>query len=213
MAAQGRLALRAERRGGKVSVSIVSDPLHMVGGVTAIAGGARLPVQRLSAARPEATLDAPAEVRELGEVIALDEHGNALAAVEVVAAPAAPIAPEAPAAPGRAARTPLPRRWQTWAIPAAVLAGAGVGFAIDGARAKGRLDGILADDTMHFFDEAERERRRYRRSTLIADVSLGVAGALAVASAVVYLTRPASRPAVTAQVGPGGAAVAVAGTF
>jgi hypothetical protein len=210
MAAQGRLALRAEHRGGKVLVSIVSDPLHMVGGVTAIVGGARLPVQRLSAARPEASLDAPAEVRALGEVIALDEHGNALAAIEVVAAPAAPTAP---AAKPRAARTPLARRWQTWAIPAAVLAGAGVGFAIDGARAKARLDGILADDTMHFFDEAERERLRYRRSTLIADASLGVAGALAVASAVVYLTRPASRPVVTARVGPGGAAVAVAGTF
>jgi hypothetical protein len=216
MAAQGRLVLRAGRSsarggGGKLAVAIVSDPLHMVSGVAAIADGAPLPAQTLSAAQPEVALDAPASVRE---VVALDEYGNALLSVAVEPAPDAAAAPPPPSVDEpRAPRTPLPLRWQTWAIPAGVLAGAGIGFAIDGRLAEGRLDDIVAADAMHFFDEAERERTRYRRSTIIADVSLAAAGVLAVTSAAVYLLRPASRAAVTARIDRGGGLVAVVGTF
>jgi len=205
MAAQGRLVLRAARRAGKVEVSIVSDPLHMVAGVTAIVDGERLPTAPLSTGRP-AALSSPAA---LDEVVALDEYGNALLPVAVEPAAASPPLTDE----SRAARAPLLRRWPTFAIPAAGLAAVGVGLAIDAQRAQGRLDDILAADTAHFFDEAERERTHYRRSAILADVSLGLAGALAVTSVLVYLQRSPSRPAVTARLAPGGGALALLGTF
>lgn len=210
MAAQGRLALRAAHRGGKLEVAIVSDPLHMVGGVAAIADGAPLPARRLSAAQPQVSFEAPAQV---SEVVALDEYGNALAAVDVEPASAAPPPPPPPVAERPAAAAPLARRWQTWAIPAAAFAVAGVGLAIDGRLAAGRLDDLLAGDTMHFFDEAERERRRYERSTILADVSLGVAGVLAITSAVLYLQRSASHASAAAWIERGGGGVAVGRAF
>jgi hypothetical protein len=209
MIAQGRLELVAVQRDAEIAVSIVSDPLNMIAGAMANAGGEALARESISMSQRAASL-AVAKAADVREVMILDEHGNTLVVIPVsVPEPEAPP----PVVEAPAVSTPLVRRWQTWAIPAAVFAGAGVGFFIDAQRSKGRLDDILADDSMFFFDEAEDQRRRWKRNTLIADVSFGIAGVLAVTSVVMFVKRPASRPVVTATVARDRVGVAVHARF
>ena len=187
MAAHGRLEARAARHGAAIEVTVVSDPLGMVAAVTAIVDGAPLP-KRAFAGQP--IVLAPAGT--VSEVVLLDEHDNYLRAIDASAL--GESTPRATAGTDRATphapRTPIVRRWQTWAIPAAVFAGAGVGFLVDARLAKGRLDDLLADDSMHFFTEAEEERRRWRGHTLVADLSFAAAGAFTATAIYMYATRP-----------------------
>jgi hypothetical protein len=197
MAAHGRLEARVARRGASLDVTIVRDPLDMVVAVTAIVDGRAIP--RIAAAGRTVVVDPPPG--RVSSLVLLDEHGNhllVLPASELETPVVAGVA-EQPTAP-----LPIARRWVTWAIPAAVGAGVGFGFLVDGRLAKGRLDDILANSSGHFFAEAEVERERWKRSTLVSSVAFVAAGVLAVTSAVMFATAPAVAvmPAVgAAQVG------------
>lgn len=203
MVAQGRLELRAERApDGSVTVTLVSDPLAMVRAVAPVVGGTRGTPQPLSTT---ATASFGGE-RPPSAVVVIDEHGNALRIV-AMAPPAATVREPPPIERPVEPRLPIVRRWQSWAIAAGITAAVGGGFTIDGALARRRLDDILAANRDHFFAEAEAERVRYQRSTLIGDIGLGVAGALAVVVVVLYARRPRSPP-LQAWAMPGGLGVA-----
>jgi len=208
MAAHGRLEVRAARRGAAIEVTVVSDPLGMVAAVTAIVDGAPMP-KRAFTGQP-VVLEATGDVQE---VVILDEHGNSLRAF--AASELSGSSPGATGVNGRstphAPRTPIVRRSMTWAIPATLLAGAGVVFLVDARRAKGRLDDILADDATHFFDEAETERRRWRGSTLVASLSFVAAGAFTATAIVMFATRPTTT--LTPIAGGDRVGFALAGTF
>ena len=179
MAAHRRLDVRAVRRGRRIEVTVVADPLGMVAAVTAIVDGAALP--------EVAVTGAPIVLAPGGKVeriVLLDEHGNALRLI-----PAPGVEPVEQPAP-----TPILRRWVTWAIPAALLTGTGVAFLVGAQGAKGRLDDILATNGAHFFDEAEQERRTWQDDTLIADLAFAAAGAFTVTAILMAATGPSSGP-------------------
>jgi hypothetical protein len=200
MAAHRRLDVRAARRGRRIEVTVVADPLGMVAAVTAIVDGEALPeVAVTGAAIGTPIVLAPAG--KVDRIVLLDEHGNRLRTIAVDGAgPAAGTAEStAPSS------TPILRRWLTWAIPAAVATGTGVAFLVGAQQAKGRLDDILAASGTHFFDEAERERQSWRDDSLISNIAFAAAGAFAVTAIVMAATQPSPgpQPTVTATVGTG----------
>src|SRR5690606_20537371 len=141
-----------------IAVSVV-DPLGMVVTVATVERGVVKGKQGVLEAGfgPAVTGAAlhPLVLEDIGdEVVALDENGNFLRVVALP--PREVVSIETPAAPS----TPILKRWITWAIPAGVFTGASVFFFIDAQRSRDRLDDILANPSMHYFDEAEVERRR-----------------------------------------------------
>lgn len=181
MAALGRLDARAQRRGSTVELAIVSDPLRMVAAVAVIIDGA---VRTKRALNGEPIVLEPAATG--AQIAMLDEYGNVLRQIAV---------PDGAVRDDRAPhRMPLWRRWTTWVIPAAVLAGSGAGFLIDARRAKGRLDDILASNASYFLDDAEQQRRRWRDHTLVADVAFGAAAVCAVAAVITAATKRSQLP-------------------
>ncbi len=176
MAAQPRFDVRATRTANGIAVSVV-DPLRMV------AAAATLERGELGDRQPLA--GAPVVLRDEGDqVVALDDNGNFLRVIDLPPRPA----PEEPPPPPP--RTPILRRWVTWAIPAGLAAGATGFLFVDAKLAHDRLDDILAGSSMHYLDEAEKERRRWRGHTLSAWVGVGVTAALATTAIVMATHRP-----------------------
>lgn len=220
MAVQQRFSARATRTAQGIAVSVV-DPLHMVVAVATLERG------ELRGKQPFA--NAPVVLADVGsEVVLLDESGNFLRVVEVLARGAATASASASADGGaRAAgflgdasgasdtstspRTPILRRWITYAIPAGLFAGASAYFFVDARRAHDRLDDIVANDSMHYFDDAETERRRWRRDTIAAWVGTGLAVGFT-ATAIVMAALPAP-VRVTPSIGMGHASVQLEAKF
>lgn len=200
MAAQRPLAIRALRRDDRIEVA-VSDPLGMAAGVAALVGGAVTARQPLAADHARLPADGGFD-----EIALVDEFGNVLRTIDVPAAPVVAPGPTRPERPVPAGRRSWATRWTTWAVPAAVLAAAGVGFAIAADRAHTELDDILANDDEHFFAEADAARARWQRDSWIAWASFGVAGACAITATVLAFRAPPRRP-VAAAIGPGGVTV------
>ena len=196
MAAQQRFTARARRTGAGAEVSIV-DPLGMVVAVATLARG-EVWARAAFAGAPVVLADAE------HDIVLLDEHGNFL---RVIAPPPVPVV-ETPPTP----RTPLLRRPITWAIPATIFAGAGIAFFVDARLAKGRLDDILANDSMHFLEEAETERRRWRRHTIFAGAGVGL-GAVFATTAIVLAVRHPTAVRVTPAVGADQASVLITAKF
>jgi hypothetical protein len=185
MAAQQRFDARASRNDQGIAVTIV-DPLGMVVAVATLERGELRGKQTIAAAAGPGT-GAPVHVVVASsgdEVVLLDEHGNFLRAI---ALPAGELLRETTAPTWR---RPFFQRPLTYAIPAAAFAGTAVVFFIDASRAKSRLDDILDNDSMHFFDDAEAERKRWRRGTIAAWIGVGLTAALG-ATALVMASRRA----------------------
>jgi hypothetical protein len=184
MAAHRRLDARAVRRGRRIEVTVVADPLGMVAAVTAIVDGELLPEVAVTGA------PIVLEPREAAErIVLLDEHGNTLRAIAVPAAdPEPPVAVARPGPP----RVPIVRRWVTWAIPAVVATGTGVAFLVAGQQAKGRLDDILAASGGYYLEDAEQERRAWRDDTLVSNIAFAAAGAFTLTAIVMAATQPSS---------------------
>ncbi|MGE0868840.1 MAG: hypothetical protein AB7P03_09765 [Kofleriaceae bacterium] len=185
MVAQRRLEVRARRTDDTIEVTIVSDPVSMIVRVIARADGIETASARLEGQR--ATLRPP-DPGDVDQVVALDEFGNVITTIK----PSASREGEQPAStaePG-ASSIPIVRRWSTWAIPAAASAAVAIGFGVDGMLAKRRLDDIVGNSGEHFLDEAETERRRWKRDTLVRNIALVGAGAFVAVSVIVYATRP-----------------------
>lgn len=197
MAAQQRFEARVSRSDRGITVSIV-DPLGMVVAAATLEDGELRGKQPYSGQ--------PVELAGAGsEVVVLDDHGNFL---REIAVPARAAAAEMPGAPG----TPLLRRPLTWAIPAVLVAGATTYLFVDAQLAKGRLDDIIATSPMFFFDEAEAERRRWRRSTVLAWVGAGVTLGFTATAIVMAQTRP-SAVRVTPSIGADHASVLIDANF
>lgn len=205
MAAQARFEITATRQGDSIQIESV-DPLRMTETIAVFVDGkrvSRVPASRRTSAAVPLT-PAAAEVR------ALDAHGNTLASIELAAA-TAPAGGEEPR--DDAPALPIYRRWITWAIPAGVAAGVGIGFAIDAQRAKSDHEDIVGSSSMHFFDEAEAARSRWQRSSQISTVGFIAAGAFAATSIVMAVTRPSAQTTVTPAAGPDQVGVTVTRTF
>ena len=197
MAAQQRFDARASRMDRGIAVTVV-DPLRMVVAVATLESGevrGKLPFE-----------SSPVIVADEGsDVVLLDEHGNFLRMLEL---PARATPADKPATP----RTPILKRWITWTIPAVLFTGASVYFFVDAQSAKQRHEDILANDSMHFFGEAEEERRHWRNSTIAGYVAAGVGIGFA-ATAIVLASRRPQAVTVTPSAGRDSASVVLEAKF
>lgn len=200
LAAHGKLAVTATRTATGVDVE-VTDPLGMAAGAAPL-GGATVALDHGVATI--ATTDPAASIA------IVDDRGNQLVIVPPEAITTAPL----PAVHGPVIDRPAPRaawyrRWTTWAIPTAAVAAIGTGFAIDAHLADNRLADILAHSGDHDFGDAESARARRDRSALLANISFATAGALAIVTAIVFVTRPHGGPTVIPTATADGAGVVV----
>jgi hypothetical protein len=215
MAAQQRFEAKATRAAKGIEVTIV-DPLGMVVAVAMLEGGELRDKQPFGgqaitladsgrADGGNATHAVGGSADATTQVVALDEHGNFLRIIEL---PAPAVATDEPIPP----RTPFFRHWLTWTVPAVAATGATTFFFYDARRAHDRLDTLLANSSGHYLDEAEAERRHWRRSTIIGWVGVGVTAALAT-TAIVMATRRPRTMTVTPSVGSDSASVQLEAKF
>lgn len=188
-----------------VTIEVVADPLNMIAKLRAIA---------IVDGKPEQTLDKPADKLATVKidlpkgkridlrVVAIDEHGNHLSEVGSTEVPIVIIGkPEGPVVvtpikkpPPKVEQPRDPRplylQWWLWAGASGVFLATGSYFAIDAVRAKNELQDLGEESGNHPFDTVKPVEDRARRSVLIANIGLVTGGALAIATGVLYLTRP-----------------------
>lgn len=107
-------------------------------------------------------------------------------------------------------------QWWVWGIGTAVAAGTAGYFAWRTREHVQELDYLNANSLAHPWSDAQAVESRARRDLLVTNITAGVAGAFAIGTAILYLTRPdtaeaTTRAAVTPV--PGGGALVVGGSF
>lgn len=212
-----------------VRVTISADPAQLVAGARAMyripdATGTPGSEQTVEArGRDSLTLALPA-VDELQLYCALiDQHGNQLFAIGSPSELQTLILPERDdSKPGSQGKSqPIIKHWATWGAVSLATVGAGGYFALQVASAQDELDELNQNSGEHEFSEAKAIEDRGRRNALLANISLGVAGACAVVSIVQFVRRPRGESQngrerasmVTPTLVPGGAGVAWTGRF
>ncbi len=177
------LTVRLRRTPGAVEVTAdARDPRRWIRAMRArLAGGDEVTLRDGSG---ELEVD-DAEAVEV-EVVAVDERGNQLAIASASAGPRE--AGKAP--PPRRRGLPAALRWPTWAGLAVVAAGSGAYFGWRVGQAEDDLRALNADSMQHSFDDARAIQDRGRRDALIANISIGVAAAAALAAVLTYTLEP-----------------------
>jgi hypothetical protein len=176
MAAHGRLMANAQLRGSQVDVIVEADPLHMA--VSVSAGGP-----------PVALVDRRARVTATNRVAILDDRGNQLVVLDVIAEPTSPVVPAPIVRPPSG--TPPPRRsrgWIVWAVPSAALVIAGGVFGALAIKQERELDDVITASGEHFFSEVEGKSGTIERNATIG-IALGGAGLLLAIPATVFYVR------------------------
>lgn len=174
------------------------DPLHLVVGVAAIRRGAPARIDR---AVPRVALE---DADAIERVDVLDAAGNV---VWSGGAPPAPIVSV------RTTEPDLAARWSTWAIVAAAAGVSGGALAWRTHVVQNEWNGLRADDGHHDYSVLQALESRGRRDAILADVAFGLAGAAAIASAIVYVVAGRAAPPVTLAPTRDGATLGFAGRF
>jgi hypothetical protein len=230
----GPLAAKAQTGDSPPAVTLVieNDPQKMIVGAK---------VYFVTDKKPEEMLEAEGQKRitiELGtgkridlRVHAVDQYGNRVVELGskdvpivitssgaetkiVVKDHEKPVKPEPPPAPEE------PRawyfQWWTWGAATVVTAGVGGYFAWRTRSDIQELDYLNANSLAHPWSDAQDVERRARRDLLVTNISAGVAGAFAIGTVILYVTRPTTRETqVRAAITPtrGGGAVVLGGHF
>lgn len=232
----GPLAAKAQTGDAPPAVTLVieNDPEKMIVGAK---------VYFVADKKPEETLEAEGHGRitiELGtgkridlRVHAVDQYGNHVVELGskdvpivitssgaetkiVVKDHERPVKQEVPPAPEE------PRawyfQWWTWGAATVVTAGVGGYFAWRTRSDIQQLDYLNANSLAHPWSDAQDVERRARRDLLVTNISAGVAGAFAIGTVILYVTRPTTdtrETHVRASITPtrGGGAVVLGGHF
>ena len=111
-------------------------------------------------------------------------------------------------------------QWWVWGTATVVAIGVGGYFAWRTNSDLDRLDYLNANSLVHRWSEAQAVEDSARRNLLVTNIAAGAAGAFAIGTAILFLTRPTTRPTSTeselrAIVTPmrGGGAVVLGGQF
>jgi hypothetical protein len=206
------LAIEAAGKPGAFML-LVSDPVRLVDKVRVrFAIDGRAEDTRDVAAAPRIEIALPAGTRTEIRLVALDAKGNRL--VErgplVVMRESSPVVvQQQPLSPPRPApRRPIYLRWWPYAGATALSGGATAYFGWSARSAARDLDSA-ADDL-----EAAPIKARGERATRFTNIGLGVTGACAIATGVMFLLRPRGTETRMAAVPvPGGGALVVGGNF
>lgn len=179
-----------------VRVTIQQDPSELVDGARAIYrlpdttdGAGNLQTVEVRG-RNALTLALPA-VDGLQLYCALiDKYGNQLLDIgsptdlQTLALPRGPGNSDGPSR-----SQPVHKHWVTWSGLALATAGAGGLFAFRVASAENDLNDLNENSAEHEFSEAKAIEDRGRRNALLANISLGVAGACAVVAVIQFIRR------------------------
>jgi len=214
-----------------VTLVVINDPQKMIVGAK---------VYFVTDKQPEETLEAEGNKRvsiELGtgkridlRLHAVDEHGNRVVELGSKDVPivitstgkAKPLGPQdrtlvrrkQPEQP----EEPRPWYFQWWAWGAATVVTAGVGgyFAYRTRSDLQELDKLAANSLSHRWEEAQDVEASARTNLLVANIAAGAAGAFAIGTVILFLTRPnVGETEVRANVVPtrGGGALVLGGHF
>lgn len=208
LAGHGGLVARAARTPAGVDVTVTSDPLKMARTAVALDGIA--PAEPLG----------PAGVAHLAaattRAAVLDEYGNHVVELDVP-----PPVPTSPAAPGRlddpapaASSRSWPRRWTTWAIPAAACGVVSLGFLGGALHSQLTADQLATESGAHrkadVDDEVAHARTYARVSAITAAATIG----FAIPMAVYYMQQHGeSGAAIVPIAGRGTGGLAITGHF
>lgn len=190
------LHVTSERHGAIVTISTDGDPLHLVAaGKARFVDGSGHHQERTASAGPPFTIALPADAHSI-EIVATDEYGN----VVYVAAE--------PATTPRVEHAPWYGNWKLWAGATAFAGGVAGLCAWRESVAQDDWNQLRA--TPHDYSALRAVEDRGRAWALAANITVGVAGAAAIASTVAFFTHRESPP-VTITAGPG--TVGIAGRF
>ncbi len=203
------LSAKAETAHDPPSVTLVvaSDPLKMIVGAK---------VYFITDGKPEETLEADGKKKvtiELGtgkrielRLHAVDRYGNRVVELGTKDAPIViassgketKIDPKdrgllvgtkvAPAEP-----RPWYFQWWVWGTATVVATGVGGYFAWRTNSDLDRLDYLNANSLVHRWSEAQEVEDSARRNLLVTNIAAGTAGAFAIGTAILFLTRPTTR--------------------
>ncbi len=214
-----------------VTLDVVSDPFMMISKVRVYVradGGKEKTVEGMK----KLPIDLPKGKRLDLRIEALDDNGNRVAVlgstevpivitgaggeqVVVVQKPAdhgKPLPPPPPPPPEVHPR-PLYLKWWMWTGVAVAIGAGGTYFGLQARSETDKLNQLNANSQDHTFDEAKAVEANARRDVLLFNVGMGVAGAVAIGAAVLYLTEPHAETRVAAVPVSGGGAVVVGGHF
>lgn len=214
-----------------VTIAIASDPIGIARARVVVSVDGKPEQTREGAGGERITVALPRGKRLDLRVELLDEHGNRVAVLGTKDVPIVIVGAEPPAEPGASelavaksqppspAEPPQPRalylRWWLWGAATVAVGAAGTYFGLQARSENDHLRQLNNDSQDHQFSEALAVESRARRDLLLFDIGMIGAGALAVTTAVLYITEPrrAKEVHVTAVPGRGGGAVVVGGTF
>lgn len=146
--------------------------------------------------------DVPIVITSTGEAKKLDEKDR-----ELLVKKKEPAAPDEP--------RPWYFQWWTWGAATVVTAGVGGYFAWQTRSDINELEYLNANSLAHPWSDAQDVERRARRDLLVTNISAGVAGAFAIGTVILYVTRPRTSETIRAAITPtrGGGAVVLGGHF
>lgn len=227
---QGALEAKAETADDPPAVTlvVVNDPMKMIVGAK---------VYYVTDRKPEEALEAEGTSRvtiELGtgkridlRLHAVDEYGNRVVELgskdvpivitstgketKIDVARIERARPPTPATP-----RPLYLKWWVWGSAAVVATGVGGYFGWRTHVDLDRLDYLNANSLAHTWQEAQDVEASARRNLLVTNIAAGAAGAFALGTAILFLTRPTSTETelrVTLTPSASGGAVVLGGQF
>jgi hypothetical protein len=225
-----RARVETSERPATATLVVASDPLAMIARARVTFRADGKPDERIEASgKDRIVIDLPRAHRLDLRVAAIDQHGNRVVElgstdvpiVIVVSDVPIDVTPQPPTPPRKiAGPPPKPRkwyaRWRVWGTATVVAAAGAAGFGIATIVDIAQLNHLNANSVDHDFTEARKVESRARADFIVTQVFAGTAGALAIGTAILYLTSPriAERaPSLGAMPVRGGGGIVMGGHF
>lgn len=227
----GPLEVKAQTKSAPPAVTlvVVNDPEKMIVGAKVYFATDGKPEEKLEAdGKKKVTIELGTGTRIDLRLHAVDRYGNRVAELGTTDTPlvitssgketklVADKPRQVPVHVEPARARPWYLTWWVWGTATIAVAGAGGYFAWQTRSDLQELDRLNANSLSHPWSDAQAVEASARRNLLVTNIAAGTAGALAVGTALLFLTRPsASESELRATVAPtrGGGALVLGGQF
>lgn len=205
-----------------ITITIASDPFMMIAKARVtfrVDGGAEQTAE--AAGQKQMTIELPKGRRIDLRVQALDEHGNRVAEIGTTDVPIVLVGNQPEPAVRRINHLRIPAvhprplylRWWLWGGAAVALGAGATYFGLAARDETDQLAKLNANSFDHRFTEASDVASDARRDAMIFNIGIGVAGAVAIGAAILYITEPRAEAHLAAVPANGGGTVVVGGRF